>query len=60
MPLAVVIAAEIGNEIMDRLYSGLWNWPDTLGDMAATWAWPIIFTLAILADRRLMATGRPA
>lgn len=51
LPLAVVLLAEIGNEIMDRLYVGNWNWPDTVGDAAATWAWPILLTIFLSMER---------
>ncbi len=46
-PLAVVVAAEIANECIDRVAHGSWMWRDTLGDMAATWFWPVLFTLAL-------------
>jgi lipoprotein signal peptidase len=36
VPLSVVAAAELGNEIMDRLFFGSWRWPDTLADFAHT------------------------
>jgi hypothetical protein len=51
LPLAVVFLAEIGNEIMDRLYLGNWNWPDTVGDAAATWAWPILLSIFLSIQR---------
>lgn len=50
-PLAAVFLAEIGNEIMDRLYLGAWNWPDTVGDAAATWAWPILLSIFLSMER---------
>ena len=52
-PLAVVIAAEVANEIMDRHYTGSWNWPDTLGDAASTWFWPVTLFLLLRFSRRL-------
>ncbi len=51
-PLGVVLLAEIGNEILDRFYAGNWNWPDTTGDAAATWAWPIVLTLVRAMEHR--------
>lgn len=51
LPLAAVFLAEIGNEIMDRLYLGNWNWPDTVGDAAATWAWPILLSIFLSMER---------
>lgn len=43
--LLPVVAAELANEVMDRLYFGAWRWDDTLGDIAATLAWPIVLML---------------
>ncbi len=51
LPLAVVLLSEIGNEIMDRLYLGNWNWPDTVGDAAATWTWPILLSIFLSMER---------
>jgi hypothetical protein len=47
LPLLVVIAAEVGNECVDRVANGTWMWRDTLGDMAATWFWPVVLTMAL-------------
>ena len=47
VPLAVVVAAEAFNEIMDRLYYGSWRWTDTLGDIANTLFWPLVICLGI-------------
>jgi len=47
VPLAFVDVAELGNEIMDRLYYGSWRWPDTLMDVLNTLLWPIVLSLAI-------------
>lgn len=52
-PLIVLVVLEVANEIVDRLYLGFWNWPDAIGDAAATWTWPTILVAALLADRRL-------
>jgi hypothetical protein len=38
--LATVLAIELGNEVMNRLYWGSWRWDDTLGDIAITLFWP--------------------
>jgi hypothetical protein len=43
--LTVVFALEAANETMDRLYSGSWNWPDTLSDFAATMFWPLMIVI---------------
>lgn len=50
--LTVVFVAEVFNETMDRLYSGSWNWPDTLGDFAATMFWPVMLVLVSHYRRR--------
>ena len=47
VPLGVVVAAEAGNEIMDRLYFGSWRWDDTLSDIANTLFWPTVICLAV-------------
>jgi hypothetical protein len=36
----VVVALQLGNEVMDRLYWDSWRWPDTIGDTVATLFWP--------------------
>ncbi len=51
VPLIVVGLAEVGNEIMDRLYLGSWNWPDTIRDAAATWIWPLLLSLVLTIER---------
>lgn len=45
LPVAIVALAELGNECIDRLNHGSWQWPDTLGDIAATLFWPAVLTL---------------
>ncbi|MBY0583424.1 MAG: hypothetical protein K2P68_10980 [Sphingomonas sp.] len=52
-PLVVIVVFEVANEIIDRLYLGFWNLPDTIGDAAATWAWPVILVTALLSNRKL-------
>jgi len=47
VPLAIVIAAEIGNECIDRVAHGSWMWRDTLGDVTATLFWPTVLTLLL-------------
>jgi hypothetical protein len=42
IPLCVVVVAEAGNEIMDRIYFGSWRWSDTLDDVANTLFWPAV------------------
>jgi len=46
-PLAVAIAAELVNELFDRLRTGSWRWRDTIQDIVNSVLWPVIlFTLA--------------
>ena len=47
VPLAVVVAAEAFNEIMDRLLFGSWRWADTSLDIANTLLWPTVICLGI-------------
>lgn len=42
-----VVAAEAGNEIMDRLHFGSWRWSDTLSDIGNTLFWPTVICLAV-------------
>lgn len=45
LALGVLLVAELFNEMMDRLYSGSWNWSDTSTDFIATMFWPAILVL---------------
>lgn len=45
LPLLIVIAAELANEILDRMILGWWAWPDTISDVFYTLLWPIILTV---------------
>lgn len=46
-PLALVWAAELANEVLDRFRNGGWMWRDTLGDVVNSVLWPtILFALA--------------
>ncbi len=47
IPLSVVVAAEAGNEILDRMHYGSWRWSDTLGDIGNTLFWPAVICLAV-------------
>jgi hypothetical protein len=49
LPLCIVVALEVGNEIVDYYAHGGWQWHDTLGDAAATWFWPIVLFTALNA-----------
>jgi hypothetical protein len=57
LPLLAVIAAELANEVFDFFGRTHWNWPDTRGDLIATWFWPFVLFAALrwlpgLARRR--------
>lgn len=47
VPLAVVILAEVVNEVLDWIAVGAWRWSDTFMDAAATWFWPATLTLLL-------------
>ena len=47
IPLSVVILAEAGNEILDRLNFGSWRWEDTLSDIGNTLFWPTVICIGI-------------
>jgi len=51
-PLAVIIGLELVNETIDRIAKGSWMWHDTLGDMTATWFWPIVICAALRFEQR--------
>ena len=46
IPFAVVVVAELGNELMDYLVYGL-RWADTLTDIANTLFWPFVISLGV-------------
>lgn len=54
--LAPVVALEMANELVDRIAHGSWDLPDTMGDMAATWFWPVALFACLRLFPRL--TGR--
>lgn len=53
VPLAIVAAAELINEIFDRLHHGRWM-PDTTSDVVNTLFWPLV----IFAVERWRSGGR--
>lgn len=53
LPLLIVVAAELANELRDRIINGSWRWADTLGDIASTLFWPVL----IFAFLRLLQAG---
>jgi hypothetical protein len=40
--LSMVLLAELGNEVMNRLYWGSWRWDDTLADIVTRLFWPVL------------------
>jgi hypothetical protein len=46
IPLSLVYAAELGNEVLDRLNHGRWM-PDTAGDVINTVVWPTLIWLTL-------------
>lgn len=46
IPFAAVVAAEFANELMDFLNYG-WRLDDTLYDLANTFFWPFVISLAV-------------
>lgn len=47
IPFAVVCAAELLNEIMDRLHLGHFLWADTISDVVQTLFWPLVLMLGL-------------
>lgn len=41
LPLLTVMVLAGGNECLDRIHLGNWNWPDTKSDLLNTIAWPL-------------------
>ncbi|MBB3356222.1 MULTISPECIES: hypothetical protein [unclassified Novosphingobium] len=52
LPLLMVIILESGNEVLDALYAGRVDIPDTLGDFLATCFWPAILFAVGRAQKR--------
>src|SRR5688572_5719732 len=47
-PLAVVIVAELLNELLDRAHFGAWRWRDTASDVFHTLLWPVLLSYGAL------------
>lgn len=47
IPFGFVVAAELANEVMDRMQYGSWRWPDTISDVIHTLFWPLVISLGI-------------
>jgi hypothetical protein len=55
IPLAFVYAAELANEVLDRLNHGVWM-PDTLSDVLNTVFWPTVLFLGLRMRRARFPT----
>ncbi len=62
LPLGIVIIAACGNEVLDRINLGNWNWPETRMDLFNTIVWPLATLLVARAVRaaRSAAADRKA
>lgn len=47
VPFLVVCAAELANELMDRLAYGGWRWGDTALDVVNTLFWPFVLMVGL-------------
>ena len=56
VPFLCVCAAELANELLDRLSYGSWRWWDAALDVVNTLFWPFILMVG-LRFRRLQETG---
>lgn len=54
-PVAIVIALECANEVVDRIAKGGWFWSDTLADVVITLIWPALFFIALRSMPSLVA-----
>ncbi len=50
-PLAAVVLLAVGNECLDRIHLGNWNWPDTRMDLFNTIFWPLSIFVVVHAQR---------
>jgi len=51
VPFAVVCAAELANEILDRINNGNWMWSDTSLDVVNTLFWPLVLMVGLRVRR---------
>ena len=51
LPLAVVVVAEMANEVLDRLHYHSWRWADTSADIVNTLFWPTILFIGLRLRR---------
>jgi hypothetical protein len=52
VPLLVVCAAELANEVLDRLDYGSWRWSDTPPDLIKTLFWLTVLFVRVRLRRR--------
>lgn len=57
VPLLIVVAAALFNELLDRINQGHWLWPDTSLDVLNTTFWPFVLFVGLRA-RRLQEARR--
>jgi hypothetical protein len=50
-PFAIVCAAELANEILDRISHGSWQWADTSLDVLNTLFWPFVLMIGLRVRR---------
>lgn len=60
VPFMVVCAAELANEILDRLSHGSWRWADTASDVVNTLFWPFVLMVGLRIRRARDARSSPA
>lgn len=51
IPFLVVCAAELANEILDRINHGSWRWWDTSQDVVNTLFWPLVLMVGLRMTR---------
>lgn len=60
IPFLVVCAAELGNEVMDRLSHGSWRLQDTGLDVLNTLFWPFVLMIGLRFRRARELVPAPA
>jgi hypothetical protein len=51
LPFAIVCAAELTNEVLDRINHGSWLWADTSLDIVNTLFWPLVLMIGLRVRR---------
>jgi hypothetical protein len=51
LPFAIVCAAELANEVLDRINHGSWLWVDTSLDIVNTLFWPLVLMIGLRVRR---------